>query len=79
MENPDEFLKREALVWTPEKTGSACISREEDAYHLDIADKSWQGTIDGLSKGITGLDSEVQRKKNDSHRKRKLINLPHLW
>lgn len=65
MENPGGFLKSEALVWKPEETGDACISREADACHLYIADKPWQETIDGVSRGNTGLDSEVQRKKND--------------
>lgn len=39
MENPGGFLKSEALVWKPEETGDACISREADACHLYIADK----------------------------------------
>lgn len=64
MENPDKFLKSKAPVWTPEEIGDASISRESDACQLHIADKPWQETTDGVSKGKTGLDSEVQRKKN---------------
>lgn len=65
MENPDEFLKSETLVWTLEETSGACISREADACYLDLDDKPWQVTIDGVSKGNTGLKSEVQKKMNN--------------
>lgn len=64
MENSAGFLNSKGLVQTPEEIGGACIYREADTCHLHIADKPRREPTEGMSKGNTSMDSEVQRKRN---------------